>query len=51
MAGTVSDLIQEPGHELYRGMNLGEGWNLSRGQDGFGAGDLSRVQDSNVALA
>ena len=39
------------GHELDRGMNLCESRNLSRGQDGTGAGDLNLVHDidGNVA--
>ena len=35
-AGTGSGLIQEPGQGLDRGMSLGEGRNLSMGQDGDG---------------
>ena len=40
-AKTGSGLIQGPGHGLDRGMNLGEGRNLSMGQDGDGAKGLS----------
>ena len=43
-------LVQVPGHELDRGMNLGEGRNLSMGQDGDGAGGLSRVEGSAGAV-
>ena len=50
-AGTGSDLIQGPRHGLDRGMNLGEGRNLNRSQDGEGDGGLSRVQDSDGAVA
>ena len=50
-AGTGSGLIQGPGHGLDRVMNLGGGRNLSKGQDGGGAGDLSRFQGSEGAVA
>ena len=40
-ARTGWGLIQGPGHELDRGMNLGEGWNLSMGQDSDGFGDVT----------
>ena len=51
-AGTGSGLIHGPGHGLDLGMNLGDGRNLSMGQDDDGFGDwtvagLSRVQDSD----
>ena len=40
-----------PGHGLDRGINLGEGRNLSMGQDGDRTGGLSRVQGSDRIVA
>ena len=49
-AGTGPGPIQEPGHGMDLGMNLGVGWNLSMGQDGDGAGGLGWVQGSDGAV-
>ena len=50
-AGTGSGLIQGPGNGPDRGMNLREGQNLRMGQDGDGAGGMSRIQGSDEAVA
>ena len=50
-ARTGSGLIQGPGHELDRGMNLVERRNLSMDQGGDGVGGLSRLQGSYGAVA
>ena len=50
-AGTGSALIQGRGHLLDREMSLGEGRNLSMGQDGAVAGGLRGVQGSDRTVS